>query len=257
MVFNSPITAEKSNGFQFTLSDTTAPIIKHIKVYDDDELGSNTDEDAVDLTAQEDTDRLVILRSNDDNITKTIVLTVEDASTISALYNNRMMQVSIGAELDLIERTANDIKHNRYRFSRIYKFSGPGAWPLFGERTDRITAMIKDAGNNQATLRLEPEMTVTKVDSVAPVLTSVTFNPASGTKNVYTQINGNNNKTETITATVNASDAHSGLDKFYVNDVEYNFANGNTFTFVINQADVGIWQATTIQTKEHFNLCYR
>ena len=136
-----------------SLSDTTAPIIKHIKVYNSDQ---NTDEDAVDLTAQE-SSREVELRSNDDNITKTIVLTVEDASTISALYNNRMIQVNRGAELDLIDRTANDIKHNRYRFSRIYKFEGDGAWPFFGMETDRLTAMIKDAGNNQATLRLNPK----------------------------------------------------------------------------------------------------
>ena len=45
--------------------------------------------------------------------------------------------------------------------------------------------------------------------------------------------------TELITATVNASDAHSGLDKFYVNGVEYNFANGNTFTFEIKASEAG------------------
>ena len=56
--------------------------------------------------------------------------------------------------------------------------------------------------------------------------------------------------TETITATVHASDAHSGLDKFYVdNDIQ--LFDGNTFTFVINQADAGDWPATAIQTKEH------
>tara|TARA_B100000989_G_scaffold298604_1_gene288693 strand:+ start:284 stop:21184 length:20901 start_codon:yes stop_codon:yes gene_type:complete len=235
LVFNSPITAERSNGFQFTLEDTTAPNIKHIKVYNSDQI---TDEDAVNLTAQE-SSRSVNLQSNADNITKIIVLTVEDASTISALYNNRIIQVNRGAELDLIDRTANDIKHNRYRFSRIYKFEGDGAWPFFGTETDRITAMIKDAGNNQATLRLEPEMTVTKEDSVVPVLTSVTFNPASGTRNVYTQNNGNNKMTETITATVHASDAHSGLDKFYVDGVAHNFADGNTFTFDITIDDAG------------------
>tara|TARA_B100000963_G_scaffold168417_1_gene146336 strand:+ start:9394 stop:33303 length:23910 start_codon:yes stop_codon:yes gene_type:complete len=235
LVLNTPITGERSNGFQFTLSDTTAPDIKHIKVYNSDQ---NTNEDAVNLTAQE-SSRTVNLQSSADNITKIIVLTVEDASTISALYNNRMMQVQLGAELDLIDRTANDIKHNRFRFSRIYKFEGDGAWPFFGTRTDRIDAMIKDAANNQSTLRLLPEITVTKVDSVAPELTSVTFNPASGTKNVYTEPNGSNNTTETITATVNASDAHSGLDKFYVDGVAYNFADGNTFTFVINQAEAG------------------
>ena len=61
--------------------------------------------------------------------------------------------------------------------------------------------------------------------------------------------------TETITATVHASDAHSGLDKFYVDNDAYNFADGNTFTFVINQADAGAFgQATTIQTKEHLEI---
>ena len=114
MVLNSPIKVERSNGFQFTLSDTTAPIIKHIKVYNSDQ---NTDEDAVDLTAQEGpTSRTVNYKSSADDITKIIVLTVEDASTISALYNNRMIQVNRGVNWILIDRTANDIKHIRQIF---------------------------------------------------------------------------------------------------------------------------------------------